>query len=143
MKVKVQRISDHAVLPAYAHEGDAGMDIYAAEDVVVKPRERKLVGTGIKLSIERGYEAQVRPKSGLAANFGITVLNTPGTIDSGYRGEVKVMVINLGDNTYKIEKGMKIAQLVFSRVEKVEFEEVNELDGSARGGSGFGSTGLR
>ena len=142
MKLCVQRLSNSAKLPSYAHHGDAGMDLYADETVVIKPNERKLVSTGIKIALEYGYEAQVRPKSGLAIEHGIGLLNTPGTIDAGYRGEVKVIVINLGHKEYKIEKGKKIAQLVVQKVENATIEEVKDLDKTSRNESGFGSTGL-
>jgi len=140
--VKVKRLSDEAALPSYAHKGDAGMDLYSVEDVELKPGERKLVGTGIKIAVEEGFEAQVRPKSGLAIKEGITVLNTPGTIDSGYRGEVKVILVNLSDKVFEIKKGSKIAQLIFAKVEEAKLEEVEELDETSRNEGGFGSTGL-
>jgi dUTP pyrophosphatase len=143
MKVKVKRIAPDAKLPAYAHEGDAGMDLFANESLELKPGERALIGTGIKIELPPNTEAQVRPRSGLAIKHGITVLNTPGTIDSGYRGEVKVILINLGQETVKIEKGQKIAQIVFKHVEHVELEEVDKLSETTRGEGGFGSTGLR
>ncbi len=142
LKVKVKRLREDAKLPKIEHEGDAGFDLYSVEDVVLKPFERKLVGTGISVSFSSGFEAQVRPKSGLAIDHGITLLNTPGTIDSGYRGEIKVIVINLGGKEYRIEKGKKICQLVFNKIETPIIEEVSELDSSERGARGFGSTGL-
>ena len=138
----IKRLSDEAIIPTYVHKGDAGMDIYSIEDKVINPGEYVLISTGIAISIPYGYEAQVRPKSGLSANFGLTVLNTPGTIDCHYRGEIKVICINLGKNQYKVEKKKKIAQLVFNKVEEVSFEEVSELDETMRGKGGFGSTGL-
>lgn len=142
MKVRLKRLNPEAKKLCYAHEGDSGVDLYAVEDHLIKPGERKLIATGISISIPKGYEAQVRPKSGLAANHGVTVLNTPGTVDSGYRGEVKVIAINLGDHAYSVEKGKKIAQLVFCRVEEAEIEDVEDLDETTRGEGGFGSTGL-
>ena len=142
LKVMIKRLSDEAIIPTYVHKGDAGMDIYSIEDKVINPGEYVLISTGIAISIPYGYEAQVRPKSGLSANFGLTVLNTPGTIDCHYRGEIKVICINLGNNQYKVEKKKKIAQLVFNKVEEVSFEEVSELDETMRGKGGFGSTGL-
>jgi len=129
-------------MPKLEHEGDAGFDLYSVEDAVLKPMQRKLIGTGISIEIEKGYEAQVRPKSGLAIENGITMLNTPGTIDSGYRGEIKVIVINLGEKEYRVEKGKKIAQIVFAKVETPKILEVNELEPSSRSNRGFGSTGL-
>lgn len=139
--VRVKRRQE-ARLPAYAHPGDAGADLFAAEDCVLKPGERKLVSTGLHLAIPEGYEGQVRPKSGLAINHGIGMVNAPGTIDAGYRGEIKVILINWGQEPYAIEKGKKIAQLVFKRVEQATFEETEELDTTARDTGGFGSTGL-
>jgi len=136
------KVDDDAVLPSYAHEGDAGMDLYSNEDVTLLPGERALVGTGIRIALPNGFEAQVRPKSGLAAKHGITVLNTPGTIDAGYRGEVKVILINLGKEPYEVKKGKKIAQMVIKRVEKAELEVVDELPSSHRNEGGFGSTGV-
>src|SRR3989338_9822468 len=143
MIVKVKRLVPQAKIPKIEHEGDAGFDLYSNEDATLLPMQRKLIGTGISISFESGYEAQVRPKSGLAINDGITLLNTPGTIDAGYRGEVKVIVINLGQKEYRIEKGKKICQVVFIKVEHPEISEVEELETSSRGKGGFGSTGLK
>ena len=142
LRVKIKKLADDAIIPNYAHKGDAGMDIYSVEERVLNPGESVLISTGIAIAIPYGYEAQVRPKSGLAANNGITVLNTPGTIDCHYRGEVKVIMINLGQKPYKVEKNKKIAQLVFNKVEEAELEQVDELDETTRGSGGFGSTGL-
>ena len=139
--IKIKKIAD-VKTPHYVHKGDSGVDLYAAEDYTLKPMERKLIGTGIKIEIPHGYEAQVRPKSGLAIEHGISHANSIGTIDSGYRGEIKVPLINLGDKAYKIEKGKKIAQMVFAKVEEAVFEEVDELGPTARNEGGFGSTGL-
>ena len=141
LKVKIKKTSDDK-MPSYAHKGDAGMDIYAAEEYLLKPMERKLIGTGIKISIPHGYEAQIRPKSGLAIEHGISHANSVGTIDSGYRGEIRIPLINLSDMPYRIEKGKKIAQMVFAKVEEAVFEETEELDETARNDNGFGSTGL-
>ncbi|MBW2974912.1 dUTP diphosphatase [Candidatus Woesearchaeota archaeon] len=141
MKVRIKKINENAVIPKYAHKGDAGVDLYSAEDYLLKPGERILVSTGIKMAIPQGYEAQVRPKSGLALKHGVTVCNTPGTVDSSYRGEVGCIMINLGNEDFKIEKGKKIAQIIFNKVEEAEFEEVDELDETTRGEGGFGSTG--
>ncbi len=142
IQVKIKRLAAGAILPSYVHEGDAGMDVYANEDCELKPLERRLISTGVAIAVPPGYECQVRPKSGPAVKQGISVLNTPGTIDSGYRGEVKVIVINLGQEPVMIEKGKKIAQLVFSRVEHAALKEVDELDTTTRNDGGFGSTGL-
>jgi len=141
LTVKIQKITEGAVIPSYAHPGDAGVDLYAAEDAVLKPGERRLIRTGIKIAVPKGYEAQVRPKSGLALKFGLSIVNTPGTIDAGYRGEVGVICINLGSEPIKIEKGKKVAQMVFKKIETVKFEEVPQLDDTSRGEGGFGSTG--
>ena len=141
LKIKIKKIAD-AKTPFYAHKGDSGVDLYAAEECALKPMERKLIATGIKIAIPYGYEAQVRPKSGLALEHGISHANCVGTIDSSYRGEIKVPVINFGDKPYKIEKGKKIGQMIFAKVEEAIFEEVNELDATTRNEKGFGSTGL-
>jgi len=141
IKIKMQKISD-VPTPSYAHKGDSGVDLHAAEAFILKPMERKLVSTGLKLEIPYGYEGQVRPKSGLALNHGISHANAVGTIDSSYRGEIKVPLINLSNESYKIEKGKKIAQLVFAKVEEIVFEEVEELNNTTRNEGGFGSTGL-
>ena len=141
LKIKIKKIAD-VKTPSYAHKGDSGVDLYAAEDYMLKPMERKLIGTGIKVAVPHGYEAQIRPKSGLAIEHGISHANSIGTIDSGYRGEIKIPMINFGDKPYKIEKGKKIGQMVFAKVEEAEFEEVKDLDVTTRNESGFGSTGL-
>ncbi len=140
--IKVQKLSEEAVMPKYAHEGDAGMDLFSIENYTVKPSERVLVKTGLKTEIPEGFEMQIRPKSGLALNSGITVLNTPGTIDAGYRGEIGVIIINHSNSDYNIAKGQKIAQAVFARFEKAEIQEVSETSDSSRAKGGFGSTGL-
>lgn len=142
VKVKIKRIKEDAMIPKYAHENDAGVDLYSTESYMLKPGDRVLVSTGIKIALPPGYEAQIRPRSGLALKYGITVCNTPGTIDSGYRGEIKVILINLGKKEFKIEKGMKIAQMIVNKVEKIEFEEVPKLDKTKRNEGGFGSTGV-
>lgn len=140
LKIKIKKIAD-AKMPAYAHKGDSGVDLYSAEDCMLHPMERKLVATGIKIAIPYGYEAQIRPKSGMALQ-GISHANCVGTIDSGYRGEIKIPMINLNDKPYKIEKGKKIGQMVFAKVEEAIFEEVDEFDLTTRNEKGFGSTGL-
>lgn len=139
--IKMQKVSD-VPTPGYAHKGDSGVDIYASEEHTLKPMERKLISTGLKLEIPHGYEGQVRPKSGLAINYGISHANAVGTIDSSYRGEIKVPMINLGSEPYKIEKGKKIGQIIFAKVEEAVFEEVKELGKTTRNEGGFGSTGL-
>jgi dUTP pyrophosphatase len=139
--LRIKRLSDAVPLPSYAHPGDAGLDLCAAEAVLLRSRERKLIRTGFAIELPRGTEAQVRPRSGLAVEHGITVLNSPGTIDEGYRGEVCVLLINLGEADFQIDAGVRIAQLVVSRVTRVTIEEVPNLSESRRGGGGFGSTG--
>jgi len=128
-------------LPARATPGSSGYDVCARIAVTLNPGEYAKVPTGIKLAIPEGYEAQVRPRSGLAAKYGVTILNAPGTIDSDYRGEVCVIMINLGSQPFTIQSGMRIAQLVFAKVESVSFREVPSLDSTKRGEGGFGSTG--
>ncbi|MXO96609.1 dUTP diphosphatase [Erythrobacter aquimaris] len=128
-------------LPRYATDGAAGMDVLSAEAVSLKPGQRHAVATGFAVAIPDGYEIQVRPRSGLAFKHGITVPNTPGTIDSDYRGELKVLLINHGDETFAIERGDRIAQLVLAPVTQAAWEEVDELDDTSRGEGGFGSTG--
>lgn len=142
MTVRFRLLDSSAKLPTYAHLGDAGMDVCSIEDVVIAPGARHLVKTGFAMELPDGFEAQVRPRSGLAIKSGITVLNTPGTIDSGYRGEVGVILINLSDVPFHVEKGMKIAQMVIAKFERAEIEEVSELSSSERGAGGFGSTGV-
>jgi dUTP pyrophosphatase len=128
-------------LPAYATANAAGMDVVAAEDVTLRPGFRHAVATGFAIAIPQGYEVQVRPRSGLALKHGITCLNTPGTIDADYRGEVKVILANLGSATVEIARGERIAQLVPAAVQRAAFAEVEALDDTARGAGGFGSTG--
>lgn len=140
--IKAKRLNAFAILPIYAHAGDAGADIYSTETCTLQPLERKAISTGISVEIPPHYEIQVRPKSGLALKHGITVLNTPGTIDSGYRGEIKVILVNLGSEPYTVQQGQKIAQLVCSEVTKVLYVESQDLVGSDRGEGGFSSTGI-
>ena len=132
-------------LPAYETDGAAGMDVRAAvpegEPVQLKPGERAMVATGLSVAIPEGYEIQMRPRSGLAAKHGITCLNTPGTIDSDYRGEVKVLLVNLGDEDFQVTRGMRIAQIVFAAVTRAAVEERSLAGDTVRGGGGFGSTG--
>lgn len=128
-------------LPAYATEHAAGMDVVAAEDITLAPGARHAVATGLAMAIPPGFEVQVRPRSGLALKNGITCLNTPGTIDADYRGEVKVILANLGSEPFEVKRGERIAQLVPARVTSATFAEVDELDETARGAGGFGSTG--
>ena len=147
MKVPIQRLS-HAQdlpLPAYATPGAAGLDLFAAVDqeLVLEPGRRAAIPTGIAIALPDGFEAQVRPRSGLALRHGITVLNAPGTIDSDYRGEVAAILINLGPESFAVARGMKIAQLVIAAHARVEWNETANLDNTPRGAGGFGSTGLK
>lgn len=141
--VKIKKLHPEAHLPNYAHFGDSGADLFAVESVTLAPLQRHAVGTGLAAEVPPGFELQVRPKSGLALKGGLTVLNTPGTIDFGYRGEIKVILINLSNEVNQIEKGQKIAQLVVAPVAYAAFEEVAELSDTSRGEGGFGSTGLK
>lgn len=141
MKLKVKKLVRWAKLPEYSTSGSAGLDLFSAEEVEIPPGEWRLIGTGISIELPQGYEAQVRPRSGLALK-GITIMNTPGTIDSDYRGEVKVILVNFSKEVFSVPKGMKIAQLVVSKYEKVECEEVEILSETERGEKGFGSTGI-
>ncbi len=128
-------------LPAYASDEAAGLDVVAAENVTLRPGERHAVATGFAIAIPQGFEVQVRPRSGLALRHGLTVLNSPGTIDSDYRGEVKVILANLGSENFEVVRGERIAQLVPAAVQRAAFAEVEDLDDTSRGAGGFGSTG--
>lgn len=141
IEFKVKKMHPDAIIPSYAKEGDACMDISSYEDYTLKPGERKAIATGLQVEPPRGYEFQIRPRSGLAAKYGITVLNNPGTVDAGYRGEVKIILINLGQEEYSVKKGDRVAQGKVSPVEEVVIREYEELSDSARGSGGFGSTG--
>lgn len=142
VQVRFKRINPEAVMPAYAHPGDAGMDLCSVEDLVLPPGKRSLIRTGLVMELPEGYEGQVRPRSGLALKHGVTVLNTPGTIDAGYRGEVGVILMNHGDCAFTIRKGDRIAQLVVAQVTVAEVVEVAQVDATERGEGGFGSTGV-
>lgn len=145
MQVLIKRLRTFDLpLPGYMTAGAAGVDLYAAVEaaVAVAPGNRVLVPTGIAIALPEGYEAQIRPRSGLALKHGLTLLNSPGTIDCDYRGEIKLIVINLGDKEYILKRGERIAQMIFSRVEKAELLEVEILDETCRGSGGFGHTGI-
>jgi dUTP pyrophosphatase len=142
MKIKILKLNEAAILPQYAHPNDAGLDLYSIEDQEILPGESKLIHTGISIELSPGTEAQIRPRSGLALKHQITVLNTPGTIDADYRGEIGVILINHGKTTFNINKGMKIAQLVIAPVIHAEIEEVQQLNSTIRGDNGFGSSGV-
>lgn len=142
VEVLIQRLDPDLPPPAYAHPGDAGADLHAREDVELLPGERAVVPTGLAIALPDGYAAFVHPRSGLAARLGVTLVNAPGTIDAGYRGEIKVTLINTDTkNAVRLRRGDRIAQLVIQRVERARFHEVERLPGSVRGGNGFGSTG--
>ena len=143
IKIKLSRLphGEGLPLPRYASGDAAGLDVTAAEELILQPGQRHAVATGFAIEIPHGYEVQVRPRSGLAIKHGITCLNTPGTIDSDYRGEVKVILINLGQEPFEVRRGERIAQLVPAPVLRADFVEVGELAGSERGSGGFGSTG--
>jgi dUTP pyrophosphatase len=143
IRIAIQRLphGEGLPLPTYATEGAAGMDVVSAEPWVLEPGQRHAVATGFAMAIPDGFEVQVRPRSGLALKHGITCLNTPGTIDSDYRGEVKVILANLGDAPFTVARGDRIAQLVPAPVQRAGLEEVGSLDETARGSGGFGSTG--
>ncbi|SNS55024.1 MULTISPECIES: dUTP diphosphatase [unclassified Azospirillum] len=147
ISIAVRRLPHGAdlALPAYATEHSAGMDLLAAvaEPVVLGPGERKLIPTGIAIALPEGFEAQVRPRSGLALKNGITLLNSPGTIDADYRGEVGVILANLSNQSFTVERGMRIAQMVIARYARAAWNEVDNLDETARGAGGFGSTGTK
>ena len=146
--VRVERLphAEGLALPAYETTGSAGMDLRAAvaefEPVILAPGERRLIPTGLKIALEPGYEAQVRPRSGLALKHGVTCLNSPGTIDSDYRGEVKVILANLGEEPFVIERGMRIAQMIVAPVTQVTVVEITSVSETQRGAGGFGSTGV-
>ena len=140
--VLIKRLDPGMPLPSYSHPGDAGADLAAAEDVELGPGERVLVRTGLAIALPAGYAAFVHPRSGLAAKYGVTLVNAPGTVDAGYRGEIKVTLLNTdSDRAVRFSRGDRIAQLVIQRVERAVFHEVEVLPGSSRGDGGFGSTG--
>ena len=143
MKVPIMRLAHGAdlALPSYASAGAAAIDLRSSEFLTLKPHARALVATGIAVAVPHGFEAQVRPRSGLAVKYGVTVLNAPGTIDCDYRGEIKVPLINHGEENFVIARGDRIAQMIIAAIPQVTFEEVATLDETSRGTSGFGSTG--
>jgi len=142
VEILIQRLDEGVPLPAYAHPGDAGADLHTTVDAVLEPGERALLPTGIAVALPDGYAAFVHPRSGLAATYGVSIVNAPGTVDAGYRGEIKVSVVNLDPREpVRFRRGDRIAQLVVQRVERARFHEVQTLPGSARSEGGFGSTG--
>jgi dUTP pyrophosphatase len=142
VRILIQRLDHGLPPPERAHPGDAGVDLYAAADVELAPGQRAVVPTGIAIALPDGYAAFVHPRSGLAARHGVTIVNAPGTVDAGYRGEIRVILMNTdAENPVRLQRGDRIAQLVVQRVERPVFHEVERLPGSARGEGGFGSTG--
>ena len=143
LEIKIAKLYEDAIIPEYFNEA-SGADIYSREEYILKPGSIQLISTGLKVEVPKGYEMQIRPKSGLALNYGLTVLNTPGTIDSDYRGEINVILINHSNKDYKIKKDQKVAQVVIQKVERAQFKIVkeHELSKTERDIGGFGSTGL-
>ena len=141
MELKIQKLHESAIIPYYAHSGDAGLDLFAIEHQEILPGEVQLVKTGIAIALPDGYEAQIRSRSGLALKQGISVLNSPGTVDAGYRGEIGVILINHGQKVFSIVPGMKIAQMVIASFVRIEASLVDNLDSTSRAKKGFGSTG--
>ncbi len=142
MTVKFLKTDPSATLPSYAHPGDAGMDLCSVEDLLIPAGGRRLVRTGLSMMLPPGHEAQVRSRSGLALKRGVAVLNSPGTIDEGYRGEIGVILANFGEEPFEVRRGDRIAQMVIAPCVRAEVEQVRELDSSERGSGGFGSTGV-
>lgn len=141
--IKFKKVNEDALIPNYAHIEDAGMDIYSNEEKVIPARSWDLVKTGFSMELPSGYEAQVRSKSGLSLKSGLIVLNSPGTIDENYRGEVGIILMNVSNTDYKVEKHQKVAQMVINKVEHFKIEIVDEISSSSRGDGAFGSTGLK
>ena len=144
IKILIKKLQEEAVVPKYETKGSSGLDLSAnvKSKITIKPGEKCLVPTGLAVSIPKDYELQIRPRSGLAAKNSITVLNTPGTIDSDYRGEIKIILINLGKESFEITNGLRIAQMVLCPISKAELTEVDNLDKTSRDHGGFGSTGI-
>ena len=144
-KILIKRFSNKVLTPKYETKGSSGMDIAAfiENNILIKPGCKAIIPTGFSLSIPKGFEVQIRPRSGLAAKQGISVLNTPGTIDADYRGEIKVILINLGQDSFKVEKGLRIAQMVVCPIVQAQLKEVDDLSKTERGKGGFGSTGTK
>ena len=142
MQLKIIKLNPKAIIPKYEHENDSGLDLVSIETVEIPAGESKLIKTGISIELPPNTEAQIRPRSGLALKHQITVLNTPGTIDEGYRGEIGVILINHGKTSFKVIEGMRIAQMVIAPVIRAKIEEVEQLSDTIRGKSGFGSTGV-
>lgn len=141
MEIKILKLNSAAIIPRYSHPGDAGLDLFAIEEQEILPGETKLINTGIAIALPPSTEAQIRPRSGLALKHSITVLNSPGTIDAGYRGEIGILLINHGKIVFQVIPGMKIAQMVIASIVQANVTVVNELNVTSRGVGGFGSTG--
>ncbi len=141
MKLKISKLHESAIIPQYSHSGDAGLDLFSIEEQAILPGETKLIRTGMAIALPEGTEAQIRPRSGLALKHSITVLNTPGTVDASYRGEIGVILINHGQKPFNVVPGMKIAQMVIASFIHAKLELVEQLDETTRGDRGFGSTG--
>lgn len=141
MKMKIKKLHVDAVIPSYQSQGAAGFDFHSIENLTLKPGQRVLIGTGLAVAVEKGFELQVRPRSGLALKHGISLVNTPGTVDSDYRGEIKILLINHGDEDFNITKGQRIAQGVINEIYQAKMQIVQDLDETVRGENGFGSTG--
>ena len=142
MELKIIKLNESAIIPRYAHSGDAGLDLFAIEEQLIPPTETQLVKTGIAIALPLGTEAQIRPRSGLALKYSVTVLNSPGTIDAGYRGEIGIILINHGKKAFQIVPKMKIAQMVIASIIPAKVIVVDRLNHSSRGKQGFGSTGI-
>ncbi|MHB8780000.1 MAG: dUTP diphosphatase [Candidatus Geothermincolia bacterium] len=140
--LKIKRLTEGVQLPRYAHDGDAGLDICSADAMTLEPGERRMVPTGFAMALPPGYAAFIQPRSGLAAKHGISIVNSPGLIDCHYRGEVQIILVNLGQEPFEVKRGDRIAQMVIQKVERVLLHEVEELDETSRGAGGFGSTGV-
>ncbi|HEY9771627.1 MAG TPA: dUTP diphosphatase [Coleofasciculaceae cyanobacterium] len=141
MEIKILKLNQSAIIPDYAHSEDAGLDLFAIEETEILPGETQLINTGIAIALPLGIEAQIRPRSGLALKHSVTVLNSPGTIDAGYRGEIGIILINHGKKSFQIVPGMKIAQMVVASIIQAKITVVDKLDSTSRNNKGFGSTG--
>ena len=142
MEIKIIKLNEAAIVPHYSHPGDAGLDLFSIEEQELLPGETKLINTGIAIALPPGTEAQIRPRSGLALKHSITVLNSPGTIDAGYRGEIGIILINHGKKTFQVIPGMKIAQMVIASIIQANIIVAKELNTTSRNSKGFGSTGI-
>ena len=143
ISVKVKKLSNHAQLPSYATDGSAACDIFAAEDAIVEHGNFKLIKTGLSIELPAGYEAQIRPRSGLALKHGVTILNTPGTLDEDYRGELCILLMNHGKSDFRVSRGDRIAQMLISKVHRIEWEISESLSETKRGSGGFGHSGMK